>query len=104
MKKKDLLFAPPALALCVLYGFWIWWIPSYGVREAFGGFILILFAVELWCIPLVVYLAFATFLFVHGWRIWHRAGSWRSHWLEIALGYSPLALLAMLPLFRYVGP
>ena len=104
MKKKDLLFAPPVLALCVLYGYWIWWIPSCGVREAFGGFLLILFTFELWCAPLVVYLAFATFLFVHGWRIWHRAVSWRSHLLGIALGYSPVALFAMLRHFEYVGP
>lgn len=104
MKKKDLFFAPPALALCVLYGYWIWWIPSLGLRGAFGEFVLTLFCTELWCAPLVVHLAFATYLFVHGWRIWRRDSSWRSHLFEIALGYSPIALFAMLPLFQYAGP
>ena len=99
-----LVFAPPALALCFLFGFWLRWIPELGIGDAFGEFLMTLFLCELWSVPFAAFLAFATIRFFAGRIIWKRFGTRPFRVLGIALAYMPIVLCAMIPLFRYVGP
>ena len=70
MKRTTLVFAPPALALCFLFGFWLRWIPGHGIGDAFDEFLMALFLCELWSVPFAAFLAFATILFFAGRIIW----------------------------------
>ena len=104
MKRTTLVFAPPALGLCFLFGFWLRWIPGHGIGGALGEFLMALFLCELWRLPFAAFLAVATILFFAGRIIWKRFRTWPFRLLGIVLAYTPIVLCAMTPLFRYVGP
>lgn len=104
MKKTNLVFAPPALALCFLFGNWLRWIPSDGIGEAFGCFLLSGFCFDLWNIPFIVYQTLVLALFLVGRTIWKRTSSWKRGLLGVVLGYSPIILCATTRFFRYTGP
>lgn len=80
------------------------WIPGHGIGGALGEFLMALFLFELWSLPFAAFLAFATILFFAGRIIWKRSRTWPFRLLGIVLAYIPIALCAMIPLFRYVGP
>ncbi len=104
MKQTNLVFAPPALALCYLFGNWLRWIPSGGPGEAFGCFLLSEFCFDLWGIPFAAYQALVLVLFLVGRTIWKRTASWKRGLFGFALVYSPIILSATTHLFRYTGP
>ena len=104
MKRTTLVFAPPALALCYLFGNWLRWIPGDGIGGALGEFLMELFLFELWSLPFAAFLVFATILFFAGRIIWKRSRTGPLRLLGIVLAYMPIVLCAMIPLFRYVGP
>ncbi len=104
MKRTTLVFAPPALALCFLFGFWLRWIPGRGIGDAFDEFLMAIFLCELWSIPFAAFLVFATILFFAGRIIWKRSRTGPLRLLGIVLAYMPIVLCAMIPLFRYAGP
>ncbi len=104
MRGTNLVFAPPALALCFLFGNWLRWIPSSGIREAFSCFLICEFCCDLWNIPFIAYQAFVLVLFLVGGTIWKRTSSWKRGVFGVVLGYSPIVLCATTHLFRYTGP